>query len=100
MLFSYNDVMLGSILILCKDDAGPTPISLMAETCAVETLYGNMPYTGIKVFVRSVETVMFFMIVSFARITICKKIQVIVFRIISIDEWKFMNHCAHGLACF
>ena len=79
MLFSYNDVMLGSILILCKDDAGPTPISLMAETCAVETLYGNMPYTGIKVFVRSVETVMFFMIVSFARITICKKIHVTVF---------------------
>ena len=79
MLFSYNDVMLGSILILCKDDAGPTPISLMAETCAVETLYGNMPYTGIKVFVRSVETVMFFMIVSFARITISKKINVTVF---------------------
>ena len=91
MLFSYNDVMLGSILILCKDDAGPTPISLMAETCAVETLYGNMPYTGIKVFVRSVETVMFFMIVSFARITICKKTQVIVFGIISIDDRKLVN---------
>ena len=82
--------MLGSILILCKDDAGPTPISLMAETCAVETLYGNMPYTGIKVFVRSVETVMFFMIVSFARIIICKnKIQVTVFGIISMDIRKF-----------
>ena len=89
MLFSYNDVMLGSILILCKDDAGPTPISLMAETCAVETLYGNMPYTGIKVFVRSVETVMFFMIVSFARITICKKIHVTVF-------WIFFNRDLRG----
>ena len=92
MLFSYNDVMLGSILILCKDDAGPTPISLMAETCAVETLYGNMPYTGIKVFVRSLETVMFFMIVSFARITICKKDTRYSIWNNLIDDRKFINY--------
>ena len=70
MLFSYNEVMLGSILILCRDEGGPTPISLTAETCAVETLYGNIPYTGIKLCVRSIETVTFLIMVSFVRITI------------------------------
>ena len=38
MLFSYIEAMVGSIVIVFKEEEGPSPISFTAEICAVDTL--------------------------------------------------------------